>query len=86
MDSLFPALCKKVATYLTKNFSISTAEARRVSEGSISQWGKMRISDGGDTVRVCTLDSSSGHKSGRDATYVKVRILSIQRFHSLMFV
>ena len=66
-------LRKKIAAHLHTNYPIAYAAALKLVPRQISQWGKIRIADGGDTIHAVELVQFSEQCSPRDATFVKVR-------------
>jgi hypothetical protein len=61
-----------VKNYLVRTYDISEEDAPGYIAQELSQWGKIRCLDGGDTIRAAEIVQQSERNMSRDATFIKV--------------
>ena len=60
----------QIVKSLATRYNTNASSIRRILPDEFEQWGKVKISGGGDTMHAAELvDSGEGH---RDASYVRV--------------
>ncbi|KAF8868361.1 hypothetical protein BD779DRAFT_1452035, partial [Infundibulicybe gibba] len=63
-----PSLHRRIVAHLVTNYSTTTLNALEFVPNIITEWGKLKILDGGDLISSCSLGSQG---SRRDKTFVK---------------
>jgi hypothetical protein len=58
--------------FLIRSFDVSPDEAAGFIPEKISQWGKIGLLNGGDTIRTAELVQKSERNMTRDASFLKV--------------
>ncbi|KAH9849072.1 hypothetical protein C2E23DRAFT_870815 [Lenzites betulinus] len=68
-------LCDKIISCLSTRYTATPAAIRSALPMEVLEWAKIRILNGGDTIRSSTLDAGADSGDGRNASYVRYELL-----------